>query len=243
LGVVSFSLNLNFLFYLFNQIFFPQKCIFNKNHYQGECVCVDDLPIIDSNYSQCARCGFPKLSDFPISFLCGECIKKPPSFDYHRSIFIFKEPIDKTIYGLKYGEQFEVIDFLVQSILKNHQDLICQVDFIIPVPLSKNKLKKRGFNQSLEISKKISKKTKIPVLKNELLKIKDTKDQIDLSKIERRKNLKKAFELRLKTNLKDKKVLLIDDVYTTGATLNECAKILKKYQDCVVYVITIARKV
>jgi competence protein ComFC len=102
-------------------------------------------------------------------------------------------------------------------------------DFIlIPVPLEKRKLKSRGFNQTEEIGKKLSKFLKIPLLNNVLAKIKETPPQVDLSDEERKENIKGVFVVRNGGLIKYRKILLVDDIYTTGSTLEECAKVLKE---------------
>jgi predicted amidophosphoribosyltransferase len=102
-------------------------------------------------------------------------------------------------------------------------------DYIfIPVPLEKKKLKQRGFNQAEEIGKELSKFLKISLLNNVLAKIKETPPQVDLSDEERKENIKGVFIVRNGDLIKNRKILLVDDIYTTGSTLEECAKVLKK---------------
>jgi competence protein ComFC len=102
-------------------------------------------------------------------------------------------------------------------------------DFIlIPVPLEKRKLKSRGFNQTEEIGKELSKFLKIPLLNNILAKIKETPPQVDLFDEERKENIKGVFTVRNGGLIKNRKILLVDDVYTTGSTLEECANVLKE---------------
>ena len=101
-------------------------------------------------------------------------------------------------------------------------------DFIlIPVPLEKRKLKWRGFNQAEEIGKELSKFLKISLLNNVLAKIKETPSQVELSDEERKENIKGVFLVKDEELIKNRKILLIDDIYTTGATMEECARVLK----------------
>ena len=99
---------------------------------------------------------------------------------------------------------------------------------LIPIPLEKRKLKRRGFNQAEEIGKELSKFLKIPLLNNVLMKTKKTPPQVELSDVERRENIKGVFLAQNNDLIKDKKILLVDDVYTTGSTMEECARILKR---------------
>ena len=99
---------------------------------------------------------------------------------------------------------------------------------LIPVPLEKKKLKQRGFNQAEEIGKELSKFLKISLLNNVLAKIKETPPQVELSDEERKENIKGVFTVRNGVLIKNRKILLVDDIYTTGSTLEECAKVLKE---------------
>ena len=102
------------------------------------------------------------------------------------------------------------------------------MDFIIPIPLHKNKLKKRGFNQAEELAKGISKFLEKPIFNDVLLKIKPTFAQMELSKEKRRENIKGAFVCQKPIVVRGKKILLVDDIFTTGATMEECARVLKE---------------
>jgi ComF family protein len=100
--------------------------------------------------------------------------------------------------------------------------------FLVPVPLSKKKLKWRGFNQAEEIAKELSNFLKIPLISDCLIKMKETKDQVELSEKERRENVKGVFFVKNKEKIWGKDVLLVDDVFTTGSTMEEAARVLKE---------------
>jgi len=112
---------------------------------------------------------------------------------------------------------------------------------LLPVPLEKRKLKWRGFNQSEEIGKEISKFLNIPLINDILFKIKETLPQVELSEKEREENIKGVFIIRNRKKISGKKILLVDDVYTTGSTMKECAQLLKKAGAKEVIGIVIAR--
>lgn len=118
---------------------------------------------------------------------------------------------------------------------------IPSVEAIIPVPLSKKRLIQRGFNQSYLLSMPVSEKLTLPLLDDLLLKTRDTPPQSLLTREERLKNQKGSFKVNSKYKRIPSRVVLVDDVVTTGATLNECARILKKEGVKEVYVITLAR--
>ena len=103
------------------------------------------------------------------------------------------------------------------------------IDYMVCVPMSKARLRKKGFNHSLLLAKDLSKLSNIIFLKDALIKIKDTKTQVGLNYDERKRNLKNSFILKekYKNTLKNKNILIVDDVFTTGSTINECAKALK----------------
>jgi ComF family protein len=114
-------------------------------------------------------------------------------------------------------------------------------DIIIPVPISKKRMNERGYNQAELIAKKLSTLLNIKYNKNTLIKIRDTKRQSELPKEERNKNIKNSFKLADTYSISSKNVILIDDVFTTGVTANECSKELKKGGAHKITVATIAR--
>lgn len=191
-------------------------------------------------------------------FLCQDCLFTLSISDVHK---IFR---GKNLEDLYFAIDYE--NFLVKKLIKNFKypplikdlakDLASIIithfllidgrpnfsDFLIlPVPLSKRKLRWRGFNQSEEIAKEISKFFKIPLISDCLIKIKETKDQVNLSEKERKENLKGVFSIQNKEKILGKRILLIDDVFTTGTTMEECAKVLKKAGTKEVIGIAIAR--
>ena len=117
------------------------------------------------------------------------------------------------------------------------------VDLIIPVPLCEKRLKLRGYNQSELLGKEIAKNLSLPLITNSLYRVKETLQQTKLNIMERQSNLKDAFVVKKKKMVKGKSVLLIDDVYTTGATSTEYARMLKLAGASAVYVLTVAHTV
>jgi competence protein ComFC len=115
------------------------------------------------------------------------------------------------------------------------------VELLVPVPLHMKRLRERGFNQALLLVKELSKRTGIPYAERALKKIKDTPFQITLKKRERRKNLRRAFQVKDPEAIKGKAVMLVDDVYTTGTTVNECSRALRRAGAEGVVVLTVAR--
>lgn len=124
----------------------------------------------------------------------------------------------------------------------NNKEEVWRNSVLIPIPLDKNKLKSRGYNQSEELAKELSKIINVPALVNNLIKIKSTKPQMELSKTERETNLQNAFLIKNPAEIRGKKIFLVDDVYTTGSTMEECAKVLKNAGAESVWGIAIARE-
>jgi len=124
------------------------------------------------------------------------------------------------------------------KIIFNNQE----VSLFIPVPLFSSKKRWRGFNQSEEITKELSKFLKIPYQVNNLIKIKKTQSQIELSKEERERNIKNSFEIKNPLEIQGKRIFLVDDIFTSGATMEECARVLKKAGIKEVWGIAVARE-
>ena len=160
-------------------------------------------------------------------------------------IYIFKYEgiIRKTILKYKFQEGSYLYKTFVNFILKNQKffEFIKSYDTIVPVPISKKRYKERGYNQSYLIAKEISKKTKLELQNRCIIKRKNVIEQSKLNKEEREKNIKGVYEIIDKENLQNKRIILVDDIYTTGNTVNECCRILQKAQPKSISVIVIAK--
>ncbi|MBQ8451884.1 MAG: ComF family protein [Clostridia bacterium] len=185
--------------------------------------CFNELRKIDGKL--CKKCGAHIEGNADV---CDECKETSFEFNCNRSCFYYDEVPAKIIKNLKYsGNKF--IAKIVAEMMMTRPEFFDGIDIITFVPLSKKKLRERGFNQSEEIAKIIGAKTGIKV-HSLLLKVSDGKNQASLSGKERLENLKDAFEplVEAKSIVKNKRVLILDDIFTTGTTLNECAKALAK---------------
>ena len=134
--------------------------------------------------------------------------------------------------------------FLLLEFLNNYQKEYIQFkiyDIIIPVPISKKRKKERGYNQSLLIARKISSKEKIKLGDKVISKVKNNNTQSKLNKEERAENVKNVYKITSNKEIINKNILLIDDIYTTGATLNECSRMLKQAGAKKIDVLTIAK--
>ena len=200
----------------------------------------DESCVICNEYTQerealCIKCR-GKLKQPEGSFHIGHDDEEYPVW----SVFYYSNIVKELIIRLKYRSDFicgEILaKYMVDLILNNK----LQFDLISYIPMTKKALKKRGYNQSKFLADYLSKSLSIPVI-CDLVKIVDTKDQIGLSGVERWSNMEKCFEAKESKNVKDKIILLVDDVITTGATSFYCANSLKKRGASNVYILTIAK--
>lgn len=189
----------------------------------------------------CATCGLPFSFEIANDALCAACIEREPVFDQSRSAVLYNEASRKMILAFKYGDQLHAIKTFAPWMTRAGKDLIEAADIITPVPLHPKRLRARRFNQSALLAQEIAKTSGKTYQPDALLRTRYTTPQQGLSRKERDKNVHGAFAARHKEVLSGKTVLLVDDVYTSGATLNECARVLKAAGANIVTVLTIAR--
>ena len=195
-----------------------------------------------NNNNLCKRCEL-NLSKYKI-----DCIKNCTNdrrkyFDYLFCALKYENIIREKIIQYKFNENSYLYKTFVKIIIKNEKlyRFLKLYDIIIAVPMHKKKKAVRGYNQCELIANEIAKQMTLKFEKNILIKIKDTKIQSTLTKSQRMKNVKDAFCIKDIEKIKGKKVILIDDIYTTGSTVNECSRILKQSGAKEVCVITIAK--
>lgn len=190
----------------------------------------------------CQRCGCPL--DFEEETTCAQCLTSPPVYDFARSLWIYNDMARRFILPFKHGDQTELAYWMTKSAYQRHQTYIDQCDLMIPVPLHRFRLLKRRYNQAGLLTEALTKLSQKPSYNNLLKRHRYTAPQSG-KKADREKNIRNAFTISDldKSLIKDKTILLVDDVYTTGATLNTCAKILKDNGAKSVQCLTIARVV
>lgn len=205
--------------------------------------CLSQIAYISSPF--CPRCGLPFVPETGSNRFCQVCLTSPPPFGTARSLGKYEEGLKESIARFKYEGKIilgENLGRLMAKIL--YPDLILSTyDLFMPVPLHPKRLRERGFNQAVVLGDQLSRRYRVPLDSLNLRRNRTTESQIHLDFKERRRNVKGAFEVRDEEKVKGKSILLIDDVYTSGATVNECTKVLRKVGAERVDVLTLARAV
>lgn len=179
--------------------------------------CLAELPWLPSDH--CRVCAVPLAS----GSLCGACLERPPRFDAVEAAFVYRFPLDALIPAFKYGSRLALARALGEPLARAVRR---EVDAIVPMPLAPSRLAERGFNQALEIARVIASLTGIPLLRHACRKVVDTPPQAALPWRERGKNVRRAFVCD--ADLDCRRIAVVDDVLTTGATLNELARVLRR---------------
>ena len=181
--------------------------------------CDATLPYFDAPY--CPVCALPT----PTGEVCGHCLTQPPLYTRTTAAFGYAFPLDKLIQAMKYGEQLALAHaFAAQLAQRINKSAL--PDYVIPMPLHPAKLRERGFNQSLLIAAIIARELNLKLLPNDCQRVRDTPPQSSLPWKERDKNVRNAF--RCDKDLTGKRIALVDDVMTSGASLNALAGALQK---------------
>lgn len=195
--------------------------------------CHSRLP---ENQPACIRCALPLPPDLTHSgnIVCGRCQKKPPAFDYSMSLFRYEQPVVWLVKQLKFNERLSharllgemLTDRMAQRFAQKNMPGDAVPDCILPVPLHNKRLGRRGFNQSIELARAVASKTGLPLELNLVERMRETESQTGLDAGQRRKNLRGAF--KVVEQVKYRHVAIVDDVVTTGSTVNELAIALKR---------------
>lgn len=189
----------------------------------------------------CARCGRPFEFQIIEEPLCGTCCTKEPIFKKARTAFVYDAYSRELILPFKHGDKTEMTPLLTTFLMTAGAELFPEIDVILAVPLHKTRLIKRKYNQAGLLAKSVAIKAQKPYLPHVLIRHKATPSQGHMKSADRKKNVAGAFNIKHADLIKNKRILLIDDVYTTGATLNECAKVLLKHGAKNVSYLTLSR--
>jgi len=245
-------------------LFFPKFCLGCQK--EGSYLCEDCKGLLDiSQFNYCLCENSPQTLPFhSIIGKCPKCQDKKLSGLFFALPYKEKQLTKKLIYQFKYQPYLKDLSKVLASLIIEHLILsgkntneIWENAVLVPIPLHRKKFNERGYNQSEELAKELSKILKIPVISNCLIKTKETNSQMTLKKEAREKNLLGVFKIASPSARNDapigvggtsdipplfnKKVFLVDDVYTTGSTMQECAKVLKAHGAKTIWGISIAR--
>lgn len=182
--------------------------------------CADALPY---NRSACPRCGLALTTLQTVE--CGRCQRHAPAFDATRALFRYEEPVRHLIHALKFGAHYPCARLLGSLLADALRDMEDKPALLIPVPLHPSRYRERGFNQATEIARTLSRRLRIPLDPTCCTRVRPTQPQAELAAKQRARNIRKAFGT-LRAPAADH-VAIVDDVVTTGATVNELAKALR----------------
>jgi len=213
----------------------------------GEFLCPLCLEYIDSIAEPyCQTCGMPAEIDYEYptgGFQCGLCEKETFRFDRARSLGTYDSVLKRLIHFFKYRKQPGAIQE-IKPLLQNHfqKDSQTYEGFrVASVPLHFNKLRERGFDQSFILAQAVAEVLSLPILVQPIRRIRETPPQAKKSRTERAKNVRGAFQVEGPEQMAGQDILLVDDVMTTGSTVNEVARVLKQAGTHRVHVFTLAR--
>ena len=191
----------------------------------------------------CERCGRPYEGDITVRFECANCQEMEWHFQSARSAVVARDPVLKVIHCYKYQRALWFEPFLAELLIGAAAPALTgkNEDMIVPVPLHPTKLREREFNQAERLADRLSAATQIPVNKRLLRRVVPTRTQALLKRPERLANVRNAFVMRDGQRLNGERIVLVDDVFTTGATTGACARVLAAAGAGEVCVWTVAR--
>lgn len=199
----------------------------------------------------CLRCGVMFVSRIGESHLCGDCMRARPHFRQARAAGVYSGALMALVHQVKYRACLALVDplaRLLQEAFQRHWHP-ADIDLVLPIPLHGGRLRKRGFNQAQLLVDAWARADRsggpcgmrFPKVRHILRRRRATRPQTGLGKAERRRNMRGAFSVVDERAVAERRILLVDDVYTTGATVNEAARVLKRYGAQAVDVLTVAR--
>jgi ComF family protein len=201
------------------QQLWPRRCILCDAPTTGGWVCAGceaELPWLPT--ARCAVCAVPLAT----AATCGACLDRPPTFDRVSAVFAYEFPVDALIHAFKYGGRLGLAPALGEVFAAAGAPA---ADVLVPMPLAPRRLRERGFNQALELARFASRRHGVPILAGACRRVADTPPQAALPWRERAKNVRRAFVCDVP--LRGLRVAVVDDVLTTGATLDELARVLR----------------
>jgi len=193
----------------------------------------------------CERLGTPFAYDSGVPLISPVAFADPPAFDRARAAMRFSDVARDLVHLLKYGDRLDLVKPFSTWMSRAGGELLSEADALVPVPLHWTRLFQRRFNQSAELARAIARRKGIAVIDDVLERVRATPPQVGLARDERAKNVHGAFSVgkSVRAKVKGKRIVLIDDVLTTGATANACARVLRRAGALRIDVLTLARVV
>lgn len=226
-----------------NRICFPSSCLNCGAYVETEGICSDCWSKINwFSEPRCSICG--QAFEIDLYGICAKCVKNPPYFDKALSVFLYDDATKKMIIDFKHRDSTSFARIFAYWMFRVAEYYLKDADLLIPVPIHISKRIARKYNQSELLAQKLSKLSGTAYEPRVLEKTRQTKAQEGLSAKERRQNLRNSFAISKKYRhlIKNKDIILVDDVFTTGSTVNECAKMLKLAGAGKITVLTLARR-
>lgn len=231
---------------------FPAECAACKGFSGDDRVsifcktCWDGIQRLDA--PGCRQCGRPFLAfaaapGFP-EFLCGECQASPPFFDRAISAAFYGGVMKAAIHQFKFSQKTGLGNMLASVILQAIDGKFDPAVYriILPVPLHRSRYKQRGYNQAELLARHVADAHHLTLMTENLVRVRQTTAQWKIAtRRDRRKNVKDAFQVRVPEQIRGQHLIVLDDIFTTGATVNECAKVLKEAGAASVFVVTLSR--
>ena len=218
------------LFQLITDLLFPRRCPVCGEIVvpKGRLICPECLRTLSLvRPPVCKKCG--KEVENETQEYCLDCTRQKRTFDYGIALFNYDQVSSRSMAAVKYHNKREYLDFYSEAVMSRYEGLLRRMnpDVLVPVPVHPSRKRRRGFNQAEVLAGQLSEKLGIPMAADMLVRNKNTLPQKQLGPAERLKNLQKAFGPGISGGGIES-VLLVDDIYTTGSTIEACARVLKK---------------
>jgi ComF family protein len=227
-------------------LLFPPLCVSCREPLGGGhgfcAACWGGIAFLDGPMCDC--CGLPFEFDPGAGTRCAACLARPPAFDRARAIFAYDEKSRGPILALKHADRLDLVPGFAHWLERTGATLLEASEMIVPVPLHRARLWQRRYNQAAELARALGRRVSKPVALQALARSRPTESQGAMaSAAGRRRNVQGAFKVPEPGRVKDRSILLVDDVLTTGATVEACAQALKRAGASQVHILALARVV
>ena len=227
-------------------LLFPPLCVSCREPLgagHGFCAdCWTKIAFLDGPVCDC--CGLPFAFDPGEGTRCGACLARPPTYERARAIFAYDENSRAPILAFKHADRLDLVPGFAHWLERTGAGLLKDCDLIVPVPLHRGRLWQRRYNQAAELARALGRRTSKPVAVQALERTRPTESQGAMASARgRRRNVQGAFKVPNPGQVRDRDVLLVDDVLTTGATVEACAHALKRAGAARVQILALARVV